>query len=618
MADEKEGHHSPSFTRLLRGAQGPESHAKDVPKSSTLHREPVKREEEKKRKPIVLPFSKGEGESGLFSIGYREWAFLFGSTLLLFGGMAAVRLFAPKEPSLTPAFEVAPTDMEEVTRPPEGSEPTDEIVTSAAGSRDTTRLVQPLSELVPKPKEDKSKAAGGPLDQTKESPFWAGLKEAEKQTGKPPRLPGMLGALNAALGGLGGASSAAPPVRIMSGDEIASRLRNLPAGSSRGGPGGRLSYSGAQNIPGMGGSGRRSRTTSSRDAVRKAREAARQALGALHGQPEQTAANAAGKFGESTGGRETNQGPGGGAVTSGDTPKQDKSEGPSIDYKIERDPIADHMRKALFDWELEKQKKRDNITDWLWAYDALGEGLKTIAQKGLAEPLANLVGGAVNALAGDAPPEPTQFVCRRGPRSTTCTTSTKEFLRGKVPLSDDELKTASIIGVEHMCGRDPCADPFGADAESCIPQVRVRYQASSTTEAKEKSTSTQWQESTFTLNGVRCSDIESVTGARRGEDDSAAAAPGAGPGGDSSTPTPPAVPPAPTAEAVVNNLRDIPEFRDRVTTATLNGKSPDELRDINDKALALAAMDCAAAPVPGDCESDRQAHIQELNRLLGL
>src|SRR3989338_9168343 len=99
---EKSGQHTPSFTRLIRGASDPGApeHKESFGSKISLHRE-GKEKDEKRRKPILLPFGKGEAGDALFSIGYREWAFLFGAILLLFGGMGLVRYFGPKEGPLS-------------------------------------------------------------------------------------------------------------------------------------------------------------------------------------------------------------------------------------------------------------------------------------------------------------------------------------------------------------------------------------------------------------------------------------------------------------------------------------------------------------------------------------
>lgn len=493
MAQEKPGHHAPSFTRLIRGAAGPQD-AKETPGSKPiLSREPPK-QEEKKRKPILLPFAKGENEAALFSIGYREWAFLFGSALLLFGGMALIRYFAPKEGPVTPAFEVAPTDFDEASRAPGGGEPTDEVVTSAVKARDTTRLVQPLAELAAK--DDKKAAAKTPGEDVKNS-FWEGLKQTEKQAAKAPKLPGMLGALDAALGGLRGGSGGGNPVVTRSPEDIAARAGGVKPNPSRGAPGMRLGYSGGQNVPGIGGGrGRRSRAESG-DAGRKT--AGREGIGNLYGQPERLAAQAANKFGESTNEGSANQGPGG-ASPGGGTPAQEKGGDSQVNYKIGRDPVADYMAQKQFDWEMEKKKK---FFEKVWP-GPLYDGLSTVAAKGIFEPVAGVVAGAIKGLVGPKAPPAQQYVhsLRLNDKRKIVgydSTPTVDFLAPRFPnIPDDQLSSAIIDSFQHSL-------PDATD-ENCTASGIFTYQGKETTSGGEKDTATNKPVSR-NFGGIPCSKI---------------------------------------------------------------------------------------------------------------
>lgn len=356
MPEDKKKEQSQSFSRLLRGSSpGQEILTKEQPASKPfLVGDAVKREEMGKKKPIFLPFLKGgDKDSSILSIGYKEWTFLLSAVLLFFGGMGVIRYLAPKEGQITPAFEVPPTDIDEGARAPGEGEPTDEIVSSANKLRDTTRLVQGTSGGdTSKLDAGKTDAKKSPTDQLKDS-FWSGLKETERGAGKAPRLPGMFGALNALLGGGGGGG--APPVRTMSPEEIAARVKAISPNPPGGGEGYRLGYSGAQGVPGARRSGR-SKYSSSGDQFRKMRQDGRDKLAGLTSDAEKKAAEAAKAFDGTSG----SSAGGGGASTGGESPAQQKSEPDNVDYKIGRDPIADEWAK----WQLEKQKEIWKAT-WL-------------------------------------------------------------------------------------------------------------------------------------------------------------------------------------------------------------------------------------------------------------
>ncbi len=553
MAQEKPGQHAPSFTRLLRGGPAPSPETKDASGAKlALSRDPAKPGEEKKRKPILLPFGKGEGESALFSIGYREWAFLFGASLMLFGGMAVIRHFAPKEGPVTPAFEVPPSDFEEGARAPGGGEPTDELVTSALKARDTTRLVQPLAELVAKDKKDKDK---GPKEEMKES-FWSGLKEAEKQTGKAPRLPGMMGALDAALGGMRGGSGGVPPMQIRSPEEIAARVGALRAGASRGAPGMRLGYSGGQNIPGIGGGrGRRSKYDSG-DGSRK--QAGREALGNLYGQPERSAADLAKKFGESTSEGQSNQGPG--AVTGGGTPGQDKGNESQVNYKIGRDPVADQIAIKNFEWELEQKKK---FWEKVWP-GPLYDGISTVIGKGIAEPMAEIVGNSLRGLAMESP-QAKQFVYSQNPDGSVSSLATSKFLAPLVgDLSEAEVGSAFITNATYSTKK--------VTDEGCRPTITFEYTTKEVTESKEKSATSKRASRTFSPP-IPCTQI---VGYGNTSGDMPAAAGGSQPGaGEPGAPDQTSEPSdAADVKNITARLLKIPELRGKVSESLVAQKAP--------------------------------------------
>lgn len=472
MADDKQGG-APSFTRLIRGGSQQPPASSTPTKSSILQSGPLKKEEEKRRKPILLSFPKAgdAADNALFSIGYKEWGFLLGAVALLFGGMGLVRVFSPKDAPVTPAFDVPPSDFDEASRPPDGSEPSEEVVSSAMKARDTTRLVQAPSDMMPKAaaeKKDKS-----PRDQLKES-FWSGMKEAEKGAAKPPRMPGMFGALNSLMGG--GGSGGQPPSRIMSPDEIASRISNIPRGPGRGNSGMRLGYTGGQQIPSFGGQ-KRVREESSKDAYRAAKQKGADSMGKFSGQPEKQAAEAAAKFGEGAGGSSANQGPEGGASMGGGTPQQDNAQPANVNYKIGRDPIADMVAQ---EWIKENMRRTAAIWDSTYgsAWKVAGEAIGTVGKS-----VFDFMWGACDD------PVPMQMVGEL-PAGT--------FLaKASAGGCAANLEKVTIIGVE----------PIDGHPDDCNVRIRGFYK-SKTTGGEKDTEQSQIQETSCRLNNISCDKIK--------------------------------------------------------------------------------------------------------------
>ncbi len=339
MAESKES--QKSFSQLLRGAVGPGQNPESPSSQKGQSNRPSSMgpsgpaPQEKRKRPILLPFGQKEGEGTLLSVSYKEWAFLLGALLLLFGGMGLIRTFGPKEsanPSVAPFSDgLTQEDVSEGLRPAGAG---DEEVVSPLSSRDTTRLVQPPPGYGTADKKAKPK---GPLDNLKDS-LWGGMKEAERRTPPRPSLGGMGPSLAGALAGMNGG----PPSqggRMMSPEEISARLSGIPRNPSGGTAGQRLGYSGAQRVPGLGG-GRRSLADSSAGPYGKMREAYQGPQG-----PESAAARAGEKFGEDKAGGSP-AGGGHGAGVDGETPKGSPDKTELGNYKIER------PQWAMREWEL--------------------------------------------------------------------------------------------------------------------------------------------------------------------------------------------------------------------------------------------------------------------------
>ena len=375
MAESKESSKQ-SFSEMLRGGTGTSPGGSDPRFQSQPPRTELPKKEEKRKRPILLPFAQKEGEGSLLSVTYKEWAFLMGALLLLFGGMGLIRMFGPKE-SATP--NVAPFSdgltQEDVT---EGLRPAgagDQEVVSPLSSQDTTRLVQPPPGYGASDKKEKPK---GHLDNLKDS-LWGGLKEAERRTPPRPSLGGLGPSLAGALAGLNGG----PPSqggRTMSPDEIAARISSIPRNPRGGKEGQRLGYSGAQRVPGIGG-GRRSMAESSSGPYGKMREAYEGPKG-----PDSAAARAGEAFGENrAGGGST--GDQHGAGVEGDTPKGSPDKTELGNYNIQRPPWA--MRE----WEL---AHRNSIAMEKGVY-AFAEGIGGGLGKGIGDGAGKVVNGVLDA-----------------------------------------------------------------------------------------------------------------------------------------------------------------------------------------------------------------------------
>lgn len=331
MAEEKPSGKQ-SFRKLLESsgsAVGGGEKSEKASLFSRLSRKSQEGEEEKKRRPIAVPIGQSTKE-GVFSIGYKEWAFLLGAMLLLFGGMGLIRWLAPKEaPVSLPFTEVAPGEFDEGVRPPGGGDLSEEVVTELK-ARDSTRLVKPPESMT----QQEKKKEETPVDRLRDSIF-GGLKEAEKSSPPRPRLPqGLLNALSSALAGTQGSSASQAPHKLMSAGDIAQRIQTISPQGPRGTDGLRLGYSGGQKVPGIAG-GMRQREASAGDDFRKAQQAGRDAVNALQGVPDAAAAQAGRPFGEVGKGDAVEKGDKG-ANVGGETPAAPKSETPNVNYQLKR------------------------------------------------------------------------------------------------------------------------------------------------------------------------------------------------------------------------------------------------------------------------------------------